>query len=89
MKALQIFSDEYLEHCGKMKPGEILEFLESFRQLHGTAQQNRDGKDKTVLISLKVPASLLKSFKTMADLNGLKYQTQIKVLMKKWLVTSD
>jgi predicted DNA binding CopG/RHH family protein len=38
------------------------------------------------LISIKVPPSLLRAFKAKAQANGLKYQTQIKSLMKAWLL---
>jgi len=34
-KAIQYFSDEYLNECKKMKPYEIVKFLDEFRQLHG------------------------------------------------------
>lgn len=82
MKALQTFSDEYLEQCKKMKPAQILEFLENFRLLHSA---NREASDKSVLISIKVPQSLLSAFKNLSELHGLKYQTQIKALMKEWI----
>ncbi len=36
-RPVQFFSDEYLERCRAMKPAEVLEFLESFRLLHGRA----------------------------------------------------
>ncbi|MDH5693798.1 MAG: hypothetical protein OEZ47_11905 [Gammaproteobacteria bacterium] len=79
MKALQTFSHEYLNHCKRMSADEILHFLEGFRQLHG------QGDDKSRLISIKIPESLLSSFRFKCELNGLKYQTQIKRLMKDWL----
>ena len=82
MKALQLFSPEYLEQCKKMKPKQILEFLEDFRKLHSV---DRFKKDRSILISMKVPESVLRAFKVAADLKGVKYQTQIKVLMKDWL----
>lgn len=33
-KPVQYFTDEYLEHCKKLKPEHILRFLEEFRLLH-------------------------------------------------------
>ena len=78
MKALQYFSDEYLEHCRRMSREEILEFLESFRQLHAPASRSR-------LISMKVPEHLLAAFKQRCRLSGIPYQRQIKQLMIRWL----
>lgn len=80
MKALQEFTDEYLEQCKKMSTEEILYFLESFRQMHGPQQS-----DKSKLISLKIPESLLDGFRKKCDLHGVRYQTQIKELMRAWL----
>ena len=78
MKAVQYFSDGYLEQCKSFSTGAILEYLENFRLM-----QSRE--DKSRLISIKVPESLLASFRTKAELNQLKYQTQIKRLMKEWV----
>jgi len=79
MKAVQYFSDDYLKECRKMKPEQILQFLEDFQKLHAPATS------KSRLISLKVPENLLEAFKTKAQLSGTPYQTQIKRLMKSWL----
>lgn len=80
MKAVQYFSDEYLAQCKKMKPQQILQFLEEFRTLHTSAQ-----KEKSRLISIKIPEQLLERFKQKSQSKGVKYQTQIKVLMEAWL----
>ncbi len=78
-KPVQFFSDEYLEQCRKMRPEEILTFLESFRKLQAaTPCQSK-------LISLKVPEDLLRAFQLKSKAHGLRYQTQIKTLMKKWI----
>ena len=82
MKAVQFFSDEYLEQCRKMKPADVVEFIENFRALHM-------GKHKSRLISLKVPEPLLALFKTRAVQAGIPYQTQIKKLMEKWATNRD
>ena len=76
---MQFFSDEYLEQCRAMKPAEVLDFLESFRLLHGRAPSG------SRLISLKVPEHLLKVFRGRCRLEGVRYQTQIKRLMSDWL----
>lgn len=82
MRALQRFSDEYLDRCREMSPDQILEFLDDFRRLHGS--QPAPSK----LISLKVPLDLLNAFKAKAALAAVPYQTQIKVLMKSWILES-
>ena len=83
-KALQIFDDQYLERCRKLSPDDIVKFLDEFRQLHGT-NASIQLTSKSKLISIKIPEDLLAAFKTKAQLHGLKYQTQMKVLMTEWL----
>ena len=78
MKPVQYFSDEYLEKCKKMNCSQILRFLEDFRKL-------QEKTDPSILISLKVPKSLLENFKSKATKSNIKYQTQIKNLMRSWL----
>jgi predicted DNA binding CopG/RHH family protein len=80
MRPIQYFSKEYLEQCRKMTSGQILSFLEDFRTLHAAVA----APSKSRLISLKVPEPLLASFKVKAQLSGVPYQTQIKLLMKDW-----
>jgi predicted DNA binding CopG/RHH family protein len=79
MKAKQLFTDEYLAQCKKFTPDQILQFLEEFRQLQ------QKGTDESVLISLKVPRSLLTAFRSKSALSGVKYQTMIKKLMLEWV----
>jgi uncharacterized protein (DUF4415 family) len=83
LRPVQHFSDEYLEQCKAMNPGEVLEFLESFRRLHGERPSG------SRLISLKVPRDLLDAFRRRCDLAGVRYQTQIKRLMRDWLGVED
>lgn len=82
MKALQKFTPEYLKECKKLSPEEILEFIENFKSIISQSQEN----DKSCLISLKIPQSLLSAFKTKAQINNLRYQTQIKKLMRDWVL---
>jgi hypothetical protein len=80
MKPVHHFSKEYLARSRKMTPKQILAFLKDYGALHaGDAAPS-----KSRLISLKVPAPLLASFKVKAQLSGVPYQTQIKRLMKDW-----
>jgi hypothetical protein len=83
-KAVQYFSDEYLEQCRKMSGKEIVEFLEGFRELHGGSPTS----SKSKLISMKVPEDLLGTFRKKCELNGIPYQTQVKRLMADWLKRS-
>lgn len=80
MRPVQRFSDEYLATCREMTPGQIIRFVEDFRLLHGRAQL------RSRLISLKVPEDLLEAFKTRARLERRPYQTQIKTLMRAWVL---
>jgi len=78
MKTIQYFSDEYLDHCKTLSPDQIATFLESFRLMHAPT-------DKSKLISLKIPESLLTAFRSKCETSQLKYQTQIKTLMRAWV----
>ncbi len=82
MKVVQLFSDEYLQQCRGLTPDQVVRFLDDFRRLHG----NRPAKSK--LISMKVPEDLLNTFKAKAKLINMRYQTQIKALMKEWVLDS-
>ena len=81
MKPVQYFSDEYLEHCRKMTPDQIVRFLDDFRKL-----QSAGPAAPSKLISLKVPEDLLRTFRARCELEGTKYQSQIKKLMSDWLL---
>ena len=80
MKTLQKFSDEYLESCRAMTPDQIIQVLDDFRRLHSA----RPAPSK--LISIKVPSDLLNVFKAKATIANTPYQTQIKALMKAWVL---
>lgn len=79
-KPVQYFTREYLERCKGMTPDQIIEYLENFRVLAS------DATEKCQLISLKIEPSLLDAFKQKTKLEGIPYQTQIKKLMKIWLM---
>jgi predicted DNA binding CopG/RHH family protein len=78
MKPVQYFTDEYLEQSKSFTPESILEFLENFRLMQVP-------EEKSKLISMKIPVSLLNSFRAKCELHGVKYQTQIKELMIRWI----
>ncbi|NNF51752.1 MAG: hypothetical protein HKN59_04865 [Gammaproteobacteria bacterium] len=79
-KGLQKFSDEYLANCKAMSSESIVRFLDDFRRLHG------ERRVASKLISMKVPEDLLGAFKLKARAMGTPYQTQIKRLMREWLM---
>ena len=83
MRPVQYFSDEYLEQCRELGTDDIIRFLDDFRRLHGA----RPAPSK--LISMKVPEDLLQAFKTRARLQGTPYQTQIKALMREWVLAQE
>ena len=82
MKTVQYFDDEYLARCKDATPQQIAEFLEQFRLMQG-AQLSPSTKSK--LISIKIPQDMLTTFRAKCELEGVKYQTQIKRLMNDWI----
>jgi uncharacterized protein (DUF4415 family) len=82
-RAIQYFTDEYLENCRAMSTADILEFLDGFRELHAGRGAVKPGKSR--LISIKIPEELLETFRKRSELEGTPYQTQIKRLMVDWL----
>ncbi|MGH8221444.1 MAG: CopG family antitoxin [Woeseiaceae bacterium] len=86
MRAVQYFSDEQLAQGRRMKPAQILQFLEDFRELHGA--RAAEGTRSSTSISLRVPDALLRVFRARAAAAGVPYQTQIKRLMEEWVVNT-
>lgn len=81
-RPVQYFSDDYLEYCRQLTPDQIIEFLEHFREVaHGS------GRSSSKLISIKIPENLLSTFKFKARSKGQRYQSVIKDLMRKWLLS--
>ncbi len=96
MKALQKFSDEYLEQCREMSTEQIVRFLDDFRRLHGAKNHTQPhaisvqkSTSPSKLISMKVPEDLLFVFRTKAAMTDTPYQTQIKKLMLQWVVEEE
>ena len=73
-----ILSEKYLERCRKATTEQILEDLESYRLLDSSQASSKS-------INIKVPQPLLDSFRRRCEFEGVRYQSQIKVLMKDWL----
>lgn len=79
-RPVQYFDAEYLQRCRDMTPDQVIRFLDDFRQLHG-APVSAGSR----LISLRVPEALLNVFRTLAERQGVPYQTLIKRLMREWV----
>lgn len=62
-----------------LTPEEVVDFLESFRKMVG--QQD----EATQLISLRVPANIIRAFKLRAKADGKKYQSMIIQAMRDYL----
>ena len=65
---------------------EYLEFLHDAQIMQAGLEQAKAFKEPSKLISIKMPPPLLRAFKQKCEIEGLKYQTQIKELMRKWLL---
>jgi predicted DNA binding CopG/RHH family protein len=74
--------NKFIQQCLKLKSHDVIKILEDYRTLGSTPQIR---EDKSILISIKIPESLLKEFKSACSQKNIKYQTQIKNLMREWL----
>ncbi len=81
MKPVQYFNTEYLDNTSDASPEQILRFLEGFRLMQAPATPASRSK----MISLKIPEDLLRLFRAKCEVEGVKYQSQIKTLMVQWL----
>lgn len=84
-RAVQKYDSEYVESSRKLSPTDRIRFVEEFMKMTSAVSGART--DKSKLISLKVPESLLQSFKTICQQENRPYQTQIKILMREWLLS--
>lgn len=82
-KALQKFSDEYLEQSKKMNPEEVCQFLADYQELMFGVEQT------STLISIRIPDNILRAVKQKSQLAGKKYQSQIVELLRKWVKNED
>ncbi|MGE0173535.1 MAG: hypothetical protein AB7T49_12130 [Oligoflexales bacterium] len=83
-KTPQIFDNDALEGQSVLTTEQIILFVENFRVLVSEARPS-----KSKLISIKVPESLLATFKTKSMLENVPYQTKIKELMMNWVASRD
>lgn len=82
MKAVQLFSKEYLKQAENISADDCVRFLEDFRLIH-------EDQGKSKLISIKIPEQLLTVFRIKCRLYNVPYQSQIKKLMTAWLKTDS
>lgn len=80
-KAIQKLTKEQIKWGLSLSIEERLKFAENFMHL-----AHNSGESKSKLISIKVPEDLLKLFRAKCTSQKLTYQTQIKELMKQWLL---
>ncbi|MCB0358266.1 MAG: hypothetical protein KDD44_01470 [Bdellovibrionales bacterium] len=79
-KAVQYFTDEYLEHCQQMSKTEILQFLDDFRKLNfdpGPLKQ----------VNIRIPERTLSAFKAKAQREGVLYQRKLRELLTEWALS--
>ena len=86
-KPVQYFNEEYLRQCQAMTLDQIVKSISDQQKLFWSLQDLDD--DKSILISLKVPKRVLKKFKELCENKNLKYQSQIKQVMIKWILESS
>ncbi len=82
MKPVQYFNNDYLDNGANASTKQILEFLEEFRLMQAI---NMNKPVRSKMISIKIAEDLLRLFRAKCDIEGVKYQTQIKTLMSQWL----
>lgn len=77
--------NEFLKNCLKLKSHDVIRILEDHRTIKDSPVQL---KDESILISIKIPQSLLTEFRAACAGQNVKYQTQMKNLMREWLKES-
>ena len=82
MKAIQKFTNEYLDQCKTFSPSEIVKYLDGFRALCAASKKE---SDRSKLISMRVEERLLGLFREKAEQEGVRYQTKLKDLMRSYV----
>jgi predicted DNA binding CopG/RHH family protein len=88
MKTVQYFTDEYLESAKKATPTQIVTFLEQYRSLHDLASLPMP-RERSKLISLRLPIRLLRKLKKLSAQKGVPYQTLLKKILETGLDAID
>ena len=80
MKAVQYFSDEYLEQCRGASPEAILEYLENFRLM--LAQEPEKER-----LKLNLSAPLIHRLQIQCEREGEEASAVVEGLIEAWLST--
>jgi uncharacterized protein (DUF4415 family) len=87
-KTIQRFTAAHIKEGRHLDPAQIVDFLESFRELQGMVHRPKERRAPSQLISIKMPPELLGAFRARCEIEGVPYQTRIKELMADWLRTA-
>lgn len=66
----------------KLTPEQTMEFLENYKKMLFSIDQDRGSQ----AISIRIPKSLLESFKLVCQSKGIAYQTQMNHLIRDFLI---
>lgn len=86
MKPVQKFTKEYLTDCKSFSSEEIVKYLDGFRTIASIGKTASVKPDRSKLISVRVEERLLDMFRKKAGVEGVKYQTKLKELMRSYIV---
>ena len=78
MKAVQYFTEEYLEQCRGASPEAVLEYLENFRLM--LAQESDED-----CLKLDLPASLIHRLRIKCGQEGGDASAIVEALIEAWL----
>ncbi len=85
MKPVQKFTNEYLTECENFSSEEIVKYLDGFRTIASVTKTSDSKSEKSKLISVRVEERLLDMFRKKAGVEGVKYQTKLKELMRSYI----
>lgn len=71
----------------KLTNEQIIDFIENSKKMFWAAQTANQTPEASTSISIRMPNSLLKAFKTKCASSDVLYQTEIKNLIRKSLLT--
>lgn len=74
-------------HKNKLTNEQILDFIENSKKMFWANQSLDKNLEASTPVSIRIPNSLLKAFKIKCANENLHYQTEIKNLMRKSLLS--
>jgi predicted DNA binding CopG/RHH family protein len=81
-KAVQKMTPEQIKWGLSLSIEERIKFIDNFIKLSHNVKPTKKSK----LISIKIPEDLLEMFRMKCESQNLSYQTQIKELMREWVL---